>query len=231
MTKAELREKFSMAMDGTVIAVPPSDETERMNFCMSSEEFMWRKPTESFKGSLGGDDPYVKQLPLSRAIPLWGGISEGGFAVVAFHTAKKLKSDEWAKLVGAGKLSDAVTKLRPVHARGPWHVLCDNEGFLTAKPSTQAYKKCRVKLWKIPSKSPDLNPIERFWSHLKRHLRKMDLADAARHRPALDKPAYRKRVRRVLGTNKMQNMATKCAGSLKKVCKVVLEKKGRATGL
>jgi len=37
MTKAELREKFSMAMDGSVIAVPPSDETERMNFTRRRE--------------------------------------------------------------------------------------------------------------------------------------------------------------------------------------------------
>ena len=88
-----------------------------------------------------------------------------------------------------------------------------------------------MKLWRIPSKSPDLNPIERFWSHLKKHLRHMDLADAVKGRPALGKTAYRQRVRRVLATKKMQKTAANCARSFRKVCKVVVEKKGRATGL
>jgi len=86
-------------------------------------------------------------------------------------------------------------------------------------------------LWRIPSKSPDLNPIERFWAHLKKHLRQMDLADALRGRPVLGKMAYKQRVRRVVATQKMQGLAKKCALSLRKVCQAVVKEKGRATGL
>ena len=231
MSNPELREKYSMGMDGTVIPLPPRDQTERMNFCKNDDEFMWRKASESFKADLAGDDPYPKQLPLSRALPLWGGISAGGFAVVSFHKQKKFDAKEWVQVVDQGGLTDAVKQLGPVNKKGPWHVLCDNESFLTAKLSTQAYKRSKVKLWRIPAKSPDLNPIERFWSHLKKHLRKMDLADALKGRPVLGKTAYKQRVRRVVATKKMQDIAKKCALSLKKVCREVVKQKGKATGL
>jgi len=230
MSTAELRKKFSMAMDGTVIPLPPTDNVERLNFCRFGENFMWRRPSETFRAELAGDDFYHNQLPISRALPLWGGISAGGFAVVAFHAAKKFKKEEWAKLVDTGKLSGAVQKLGPVSAHGPWHILCDNEGFLASKEATQAYRRWRVKLWKIPSKSPDLNPIERFWSWLKRKLRALDLADAVAGRPVLGKTAYRERVRRVLSSAKAQTVAKNQANTLRKVCKAVVKKKGGATG-
>ena len=61
-------------------------------------------------------------------------------------------------------------------------------------------KKDGVKLWHVPAKSPDLNPVEMVWAALRKKLRKMDLADAVAKRPVLDKSAYTARVRRVLKT-------------------------------
>jgi len=52
---------------------------------------MWRKTRETNLPSLAGDDEYMKQVPLSRAIPLWGGISDGGFAPVLWHPTHKTK--------------------------------------------------------------------------------------------------------------------------------------------
>ena len=154
----------------------------------------------------------------------------GGFAVVAFHKEKKLTKRRWAELVGAGKLDGAIKKLKPVSVDGPWHALCDNEGFLASKESSVACKRAGVKLWRIPSKSPDLNPVERFWSWLKKKLRHMDLTDALRGKPALTKPAYRARVRGVLRSKKAQHIAKTYANSLRTVCKAVLKNRGAATG-
>ena len=84
----ELRKKLSLAMDGTILAMPPTDPTDRLNFCKHGEECMWRKASESCIPQLAGEDRYGKQVPANRAVPLWGGCSQGGFSVVTFHRKK-----------------------------------------------------------------------------------------------------------------------------------------------
>ena len=178
---------------------------------------------------MAGDDDFPKQVPLKRAVPLWGGCSTNGFAVVLFHDRKKLTTAEWVTAVDAGKLTAAIKQLKPALKRGPWRVICDNEGFLQAADATRAHKKASVRLWRIPARSPDLNPVERFWAWLRRTLRAKDLADAMAKRPVLEKAAYIARVRRVLQTQRAQKCAANCAKSLRKVCRVVIEKRGAAS--
>ena len=84
-------------------------------------------------------------------------------AIVTFHQNKKLTTDEWVAAVDSGKLSGAIRSLQPVREDGPWCVLCDNETFLSASRSRAAYRKVGVELWHVPPKSPDLNPVEKFW--------------------------------------------------------------------
>ena len=136
---------------------------------------------------------------------------------------------EWASEVNAGKLVAAIKQLKPAMKRGPWRVLCDNEGFLQAADATRAHKAASVRLWRIPARSPDLNPIERFWSWLRRTLRAKDLADVVAKRPVLGKSAYIARVRRVLKARRAQTCAANCVKSLRKVCLEVVEKKGAAS--
>ena len=61
------------------------------------------------------------------------------------------------------------------------------------------------------AKSPDLNPVERFWAWLRKKLRRMDLADANAKRPVFGKTAYIARVKRVVQTKKDQQVASACA--------------------
>ena len=75
-------------MDGVVLARPPTDPTERMNFCKYGETYIWRKPSERCSPELAGDGDYGNQVPLARAVPMWGGCSPGGFSVVLFHKFK-----------------------------------------------------------------------------------------------------------------------------------------------
>ena len=63
-----------------------------------------------------------------------------------------------------------------------------------APASRKAYRACGVSLWKLPAKSPDLNPVEKYWSWLRRRMRAMDLADQSAKRPALGKAAYKARL-------------------------------------
>ena len=88
-----------------------------------------------------------------------------------YYANRKLDEDEWSKVVEQGKLIAAVKALDPVSKQGPWWVLADNESFLRTSLSRAAYKGQKIKLWDMPAKSPDLNPIEKFWAWVRKQLR------------------------------------------------------------
>ena len=166
---------------------------------------------------------------MERCIPLWGGVSAGGFSIVCVHQTKKLTAKEWLRVVNRGQLTKAIKDLKPVKPVGPWWVLCDNESFLRSKELGDVYRRNKICLWKIPKHSPDCNPVEKYWAWLRKKLRAMDLADAVAKRPVLGKMAYTQRVRGVLKQKKAQNVAKACALGLKKVCREILKKRGAAT--
>ena len=229
LSTRQLKKKVAMSMDGVILTMPPADETDRFNYCRYGEEFMWRKPCESTSPSLAGDDPYGKQAPLSRCLPMWAGIGWGGAGVVTFHKQKKLSTEEWLKCLRAGSLRKAIVDTGPISKRSPWTVLSDNEAFLRCRAARALYKRVGVTMWHIPARSPDLNPVERFWAFLRKHLRAMDLKDAIAKRPVLGKTAYRERVRRVMKSKKAKDIAMKNMTSLRKTCREVLKLKGAAT--
>ncbi len=161
---------------------------------------------------------------------MWAGISEGGFATVVFHLdSEKLCEEDWVDAVDSGKLVEAIKSLKPVRRNGPWTVLCDNESFLRTKDSRAAYRRAKVKLWGVPPKSPDLNPVDFFWSWLRRRLRALDLADLQKKRRPLGKTAYVARVRSVCRSAKAQTVAKNCARNLRKTCQQVIKKRGGGT--
>ena len=147
-------------------------------------------------------------------------------AVVTYHKNKKLTTGEWVRAVRSGKLSRAIVRLGPVRKRGPWVVLCDNESFLTTPASMSAYAGKRISLWQVPPKSPDLNPVEKFWEWLRRELRRLDLGDLREGRPPLTKALYRQRVRNLCQTHRAQRAAGAFAKSLRAICKEVVAKRG-----
>jgi transposase len=229
LTPRQFRDRLSLAMDGVVLTVPPPDATERANYCRYGDTHMWRRPDEGNAPRLAGADPYGKQVPISRAVPLWGGISQGGFSAVVWHDSKKLSASEWACAVNDGKLSAAIQRLQPARAAGRRWVLCDNESFLRAPASRDAHRAAGVQLWAIPPRSPDLNPIEKFWGWLRKQLRARDFADLRAGRPAVGKAAFRERAKRLLQSAKAQKVAAACAGGLRSVCKDVVRVRGAAT--
>jgi transposase len=170
MRPSQLRARLALAMDGVVLTMPPAGAVDRHNYCTHGDTHMWRKQGEGNAPELAGGDAYGGQVHLSRAIPMWGGVSEGGFAVVTFHPYKKLNGEQWVEAVGSGKLRTAIQSLKPAKEKGPWTVLCDNESFLTAVSSRAAHRAAKVNMWHIPPRSPDLNPVEKFWGWLRKEL-------------------------------------------------------------
>ena len=112
-----------------------------------------------------------------------------------------------------------VSNYRKCGPRGPRKVTREVECFLIKQLSKH-----------IPPRSPDLNPVERFWGWLKFTLRRMDLKDAMAKKAALGKMAYKERVRAVCRSKKAQTVASNHARSLRKVCSAVVKKKGAASG-
>jgi len=70
LTKAKLKEKLCLSLDGVVLSKPPDNSIDCFNYCWGGESKMWRKTRESNLPSLAGDDEYMRQVPLSRAMPL-----------------------------------------------------------------------------------------------------------------------------------------------------------------
>ena len=79
-------------------------------------------------------------------------------------------------------------------------------------------------LWNLPAKSPDLNPVEMFWSWLRRKLRAMDLADLRKKRRPLGKTAYTVRVKSVMRTQRAQTVAKGFAKAFRKACRQVVSR-------
>ena len=139
-----------------------------------------------------------------------------------------MTTDEWVKAVQAKKLQAAILSTNPMRRRGPWRVLCDGENFLWVRASKEACAECHVTLWPMPPKSPDLNPVDKFWGWLRKRLLLKDLADLQARRPALPKKAYKARVRSIMRTTLAQAKARKFASDFRRVCKEVIKKKGAA---
>ena len=230
MSKVDLRHKLAMSMDGVVLSMPPSNEIDRLNYCWGGVTHMWRKPREANSSKLAGASDYIKQVPVARSIPLWGGISADGFAAVLWHEGKKTNGEEWAAAVRRGCLTDAIRSINPKRRCGPWTVLCDNESFLRTAVSKRAHAFKDVALWAVPPKSPDLNPIEMIWGWLRAQLRTMDLQDLKAKRPLLGRAAYVLRIKALLRRQKAHDVAKACASKFRCTCRAVLDVDGAAAG-
>ena len=213
-------------MDGVILSVPPKSATDRQNYIAQGETHMWRRRGEAYTEGLAGQNPYPQQVPLDRAVPLWGGLSEGGFAIVTCHAARKLTTAEWCRVVRAGHLRRAIQALHPVKKRGPWKVLCDNEKFLHTALSRSAMATEGISAWRVPPSSPDLNPVEKMRSWLRRRVRQKDREDLRKRRLPLGKAAFQLRLRSILASKTAQDVAARIAGTFRKTCQDVVTRKG-----
>ena len=101
-----------------------------------------------------------------------------------------------------------------------------------------AYEGCNARLWGIPPRPPDLNPVEKFWSWLRDELHRLDFLDLRAKRPPLTKREFKDRIQQVLRSNRAQRVAGNCVvgrrvvdgvKGLKKVCQQVVNRGGAAS--
>ena len=74
-----------------------------------------------------------------------------------------------------------------------------------------------------------MNPVEKFWSRVRRRLRAMDLDDLRKKRPPVQKAALKARVRNLLCTKKAKLVAKNTVSGLCKTCREFALKKGAAS--
>ena len=81
---------------------------------------------------------------------------------------------------------------------------------MRAKESRKAYAKAKgIHLWeKMPAKSPDLNPVEKYWAWLRGQIRKKDLEDLNAGRDVLTKSDYQERARSIMHSNPRRRQLT-----------------------
>ena len=92
-----------------------------------------------------------------------------------------------------------------------------------------AHGRSHTALWHIPPRSPDLNPVERFWGWLRQRLRAMDLADLKAGRRPEKKAGLKARVRALLKSPKGKEVAKNHFLSLQKTCADVKKQRGAAS--
>ena len=227
LTPAQVRAQIHMSMDGVVLTMPPRATDARAAYLRRGEEMVWRKPGEHVLAENAGRGKYDGQVPLSRALPMWGGISEDGAAPVIFHGRKKVKKEEWARSVD-GQLFPALLAINPGRRRGPFTILCDNEKFLASRVCQDAHRAKGIRLSHVPARSPDLNLVEVYWSWLRRRLRALDLKDAKEKRPVPEKPYYRQRVRAVMKSAKSRTVARNIMRGFQRKCAKIVALGGAA---
>jgi transposase len=66
--------------------------------------------------------------------------------------------------VNSGAMKSFFKQLREKYPEAPYiHVILDNGGYNTSQETREEAKKLRIKLYYLPPRSPNLNPIERVW--------------------------------------------------------------------
>ena len=153
----------------------------------------------------------------------------GEFQLSSRCLAGPLAASSYTRLVEQGCLTKALLAVNPGRKRGPWRITCDNESFWFAPDSAKAHKQAHVKLLRIPPKAPDLNPVGRFWSWVRRGLARMDLDDLVKERPVPGKVAYKERARRLLKSPKAQTVASNMYYGLQKTARAVKKRGGKAS--
>jgi len=96
---------------------------------------------------------------------VWGGISKRGATRCIIFT-DTMDAELYCKILEVGLLPF----VRTAFANTPYRFQQDNDPKHTSRRAQKFFQDNNIHWWRTPAESPDLNPIERVWSHLKQYL-------------------------------------------------------------
>ena len=152
---------LNLCLDGVTFTSPPKPLNAREKHLAQCITHMCMKTGENHNSTVHTHNRYGVQL--GTKVPLWGGFTGSGVFPLRLRTAraKMTKTERVQKMPRIKKAIDKHGKPRGTIKAMVWH---DDENPLFAPAE---YRKHGMQMVNFPTKSGDLNPIERVWAKLK----------------------------------------------------------------